>query len=374
MSEYGAIRLDICEATSEALNEKLGVTTGFKPSEWAENIGVLVKPTSGEVTGDMASFVVTNPIKAISTTIEAVQSGNGTPSPSNVRPISGFDSIKIYRTGKNLFDGSKVTTAYASNWGITWENDELTIEHKTSYTTGTPFCNLALPVGDYIFSYVGDRNSISLYKDGAYSIILNNGTNFSIEAGHTYRIVFSAPANTTKVFSNIMVAVGDTATDYEPYIGHITEIPFGQTVYGGRLNIKTGELTITHKGITVESVGEVAFSTNKNKYYWKIFPDRSVDGANFVSSHFVFGTGVEEGHCYITGVGRVIVATPTDQTLNTKELADAWCAENKPQFVYPLAEEITVQLSPTEDSVRAIAGQNNIWTDCGQVSLSYITL
>jgi hypothetical protein len=61
---------------------------------------------------------------------------------------------------------------------------------------------------------------------------------------------------------------------------------------------------------------------------------------------------------------------PTDQTLNTKILANAWCAENKPQFVYPLAEPVTVQLSPTE--VNTIIGMNNISVNTGDVKLTFI--
>ena len=148
-----------------------------------------------------------------------------------------------------------------------------------------------------------------------------------------------------------------------------TEIDLPETVYGGRLNVKTGELTITHKGITVESVDNVALYSNK--YYWTIgLSDTSIKGTNIISSHFIGIWSIEEGHCYIGSNGQALVAVPTDQTLNTKALADAWCTENKPQFVYPLANEITVQLTPTE--VNTIIGRNNISANTGDVKLTYI--
>ena len=37
-SDYGAIPLTLAESTSEALNTKLGVSTGFKPTEWPSAI------------------------------------------------------------------------------------------------------------------------------------------------------------------------------------------------------------------------------------------------------------------------------------------------------------------------------------------------
>lgn len=44
-SDYGAIPLTLAESTSEALNTKLGVITGFKPSEWPAAIASI--PTGG---------------------------------------------------------------------------------------------------------------------------------------------------------------------------------------------------------------------------------------------------------------------------------------------------------------------------------------
>ena len=149
----------------------------------------------------------------------------------------------------------------------------------------------------------------------------------------------------------------------------ITTIQLGQTVYGGSLNVTTGELTITHRIHTVESVNRVYLHSNDIYYWTATLPDTSINGRNIISSHFVGKSVVAEGNCYITGSGLTLVSVPTDQTLNTKALADAWCSENKPQFVYPLATPITVQLSAT--TVRAVSGVNTIWSDSGDVEVSY---
>ena len=148
-----------------------------------------------------------------------------------------------------------------------------------------------------------------------------------------------------------------------------TEIELPETVYGGRLNVTTGELTVTHGSFIAESTNGVGLQTNK--YYWTIpLPELSVNGVGIISSHFVAASGVVEGNCYITNSGRTLVAVPADQTLNTKDLANEWCAENKPQFVYPLAEEIKVQLSPAE--VNTIIGMNNISANTGDVKVTFI--
>lgn len=76
--------------------------------EWInddESGGSMISTASGSI----ASFNNGGddiPVKSLVTDIVAVQSGSGTPSPSNVRPITGFDSIVI-----KVDDGDNVTQA-----------------------------------------------------------------------------------------------------------------------------------------------------------------------------------------------------------------------------------------------------------------------
>lgn len=48
-TDYGAVLLTTCEATSQALNQKLGVSTGFAPSEWASAIASI--PAGASISG-----------------------------------------------------------------------------------------------------------------------------------------------------------------------------------------------------------------------------------------------------------------------------------------------------------------------------------
>ena len=160
-------------------------------------------------------------------------------------------------------------------------------------------------------------------------------------------------------FDNVIITNNDIAT----------EIDLPDTVYGGRLNVTTGELTITHKILTALSVKSVSVASGI--FYWSIGTDvYSITNSDIISSHFIGFSKVIPGNCYVTANGRTIVAVPTDQTLNNKELADQWCEENRPQFVYLLSNPTTVQLTPTE--VNTIIGRNNISANTGDVSLTYI--
>lgn len=395
-TDYGALPLSIAENMGSILNEKHGVTTGFKPTQWVDAIRPLVKPADHEAGGAVASFIVPNPIQSIETTIVAAQDGTGTPSPSNVRPISGFDSIKITNAGKNVCGGEafadNIVNVVNSSKAIKGEDSDgkyvriyasYDISHKVfSINKFKPNTQYTLVIKakrhhaststNLVWRYTdGTSAGISFpegtEKDTAVTFVVSSDSNKSVSAiegiyATGYTDIYYEE---TGVFEGVV-----TVDDFVPFRPFVTaEVQLGQTVYGGRLNVTTGELTITHRSITVETVRNVSLHSS-NKYYWTIgLPESSINGTDVISSHFVGGWGATEGNCNISVNGTVIIAFPTDQTLNTKTLANAWCAENKPQFVYPLAEPITVALDPAD--IKVSAGTNNIWTDCGEVAVVY---
>lgn len=146
------------------------------------------------------------------------------------------------------------------------------------------------------------------------------------------------------------------------------EISLGDnTVYGGTYN-SDGTLTINKQIYIADHISNVYLSNNI--YYWTLGDNvLSVNGTNIISSHFTGRIGLVVGNCYITGSGRTIVAVP-DQTLNTKELADAWCAENKPQFVYPLATPIELTVGTLAFNTNG-EGSTIISCDSGDVTVTY---
>ena len=106
------------------------------------------------------------------------------------------------------------------------------------------------------------------------------------------------------------------------------EISLGDnTVYGGTYN-SDGTLTVTHEKIQISQVVTVALSGEV--YYWTAKSSDTIryqEGGNIKSDYFVGRVQVAPGNCYTVYLGRTLVMVPIDQTLNTKELADAWCAE-----------------------------------------------
>lgn len=377
-SDYGAILLTTAESVSQALKKRLEVSSGFKPSEWAENINQLVKPAVHTASGNVCHFTdgLDLPLVSLKTAITAVQSGSGTPSPSNPRPISGFSAVNVNRTGKNII-GTLAKTGTTIN------------------TSGDEVSNVNFDCSDYLFfpsgtysvsfeDYVDNSSSSAKIRIGAYDfdktfispLKINHSSTATIGAITELSFTLTTDCFIKVAFNksrckNLQIEYerSTTATAYEPYNGISVNIPLGRDVFGGNLNVTTGVLEITHGYLQPTSV----ISVSSNGAWIVTRTLGALNNSIPISSHF---EGIPQqlvsGACYVTGSGDILVAVPTDQTLNTKALADAWCAENKPQFVYPLATPITIQLTPTE--ISALLGVNNIWGDTGASEVVYKAL
>ena len=99
--------------TAKRLNKDGYYTLSFdcKPQRWLlsgdEDTEIDQNPID-EYSGALISFnaVALDEITELKANITAVQSGSGDPSPTNIRPITGWSAVNVTRTGKNLFGGN----------------------------------------------------------------------------------------------------------------------------------------------------------------------------------------------------------------------------------------------------------------------------
>ena len=212
------------------------------------------------ISGGIASFrsAARVPIESLKCHFLPVQEGSGDPSPENVRPISGWNNINIYKTGKNLLDTSTHTSkTHRENLGIIFDlnNDgTLTINGKVNddATTG-PVYYLAQWVqsftANYYFCanipYSGTYNEIYVYDTTAnkrcpqWDGITNSLSSHSarplcevqIPAGHIITFCVRVNRGSGLTYNNILCApmlLPATCTDttFEPYCGEQIPITF----------------------------------------------------------------------------------------------------------------------------------------------------
>lgn len=384
-TDYGAVLLTTCEATSQALNKRLGVSTGFKPSEWADNINLLVKPAEKSASGSVAHFTdgLDMPLVSLSCDVTAWQEGTGTASPSNPRAIHGWSATDVNIRGKNLLPP---LSAEATSKSVTFTpRTDGGIDLSGTATGGIAVVdlgrseNLWLNAGTYFVNESTSLYSITVFDEtsGTATVLKSGGGKFTITSRTKVFVRLGIPNGTaTETAVYIQLELDSSATTFSQYTGTSLNIPFGQTVYGGRLNVMTGELTITHGYILLKDQTfsfTKSASTNFDTFYLNVktlFAGvKQTDYADFVCDKFN-GTTTQSlvvNDAYIqTGWLNIRV---TKDEYDTGTAFTNWVKENGLYIAYELATPTTITLTPHQMS--SLLGENNIWADCGDSAVVY---
>ena len=294
---------------------------------------------------------------------------------SNICPITGWAGANLSVVGKNLFDTMAYTPsnmAFEINSGtITRSAIRIDLLEGTYTLSGnatqvSPYIYYAIESSDG--SYVsGDMLSTNTGQWSNKTVTLNTGE---------YIILFKANSNGILVLNDVLlqIEVGTEKTVYEPYNGHEYHVSWGTeagTIYGGSLDATTGELTVTHDIIDLGTL-----TWNKSNLSW-YYESNSFAGANDAYGEHLLCSHYKGGDAYAgntdnvisTRVGaykRIWICDKTKNSLTTSEFKTAMSGV---QLVYELAEPLTYQLTPVQ--ILTLLGQNNIWADCGDISVDY---
>lgn len=328
----------------------------------------------GSASGDIATFVdgSANPLKELKISIEAVQSGSGDPSPTNVRPITGFSTVDITRTGKNLFDKNNVTFSA----GVILNDGS--ISTIGSYIHTDNFINVKAST-NYILSgqiiSLSTYNSVAFYDESRAFVDRFVPSIFGINAAFTTPnncryIRFNAASDAYNV-NTIQLEEGTTATTYESYNGNTYNIDWQSTagtVYGGTLNVKTGELIVTHlKKLGSECVWQVQ-DISIHVYYTSSFNTIKKEGnTNIICDSYATSNATTVTNMNnLTIKGRASDGNIYIRNDNYTTLENFTSAVANVGIMFELKTPITYQLTPTE--IRSLLGINNVWADCGAIT------
>lgn len=152
-------------------------------------------------------------------------------------------------------------------------------------------------------------------------------------------------------------------------------------VYAGTLDVISGKLTVTHEGIVLNGSEDWERVTGNYPYFrLKISPydiavpnvsicDRlprvTITSTSNNQGFNVYYSSASGGGCYI-GL-RYNDAFSSDDVDSVK----TWLSQNNTTVVYQLLEPKEIQLAPQE--IRTLLGENNIWSDGGDVTVEYPT-
>lgn len=304
----------------------------------------------------------------------------------NICPISGWSEANVVACGKNLFGGDA--------WFGTGGTDDR--ENRTVSGSGAstlPYLARGL-IGKYKpntrYTLILTMTSTAtngrpgfqfMYTDGTYSVMSVSGLDTTKK---TFAIVSAANKTLLRIdrtsYSGTKTYYVDecglfegvlTADDFEEYHGTPITIDFGQTVYGGVLDVLSGALTVDKVMVVYDGSSDESWYAGYNGYYitdtgigtiiaatrnkvmcdrFPIVPDRSKPGLCPINQTLYF--------CRIDTLWPNISAFK------------AYIAENPIEVICPIATPIEITLDPHE--FESLYGSNTIYADTGDTSIEYI--
>lgn len=295
------------------------------------------------------------PVKNLEVDIQ-YQQASGTPTPSNPLPITTYNACDLSVCGVNL-------------WDEVWELgniDESGQPSSSLYRIRTKNYIPCKPSTTYYFKSGLNIARLFYYDENNtfISLVINPNNSTFTTPNNCYYLKFRSADNVTSYDNSISINYPSTDTSYHAYNGQTYNIPFGQTVGKGTLNVTTGELTITHGYALLGDLSwvydgtrfQTLSLTNEIK---KPVSGRGADGI-LCSNYLANVSGANETF-FVYQTGDLYFYDSSYSTANDFKTGNATT-----QLVYELATPTVVQLTPTE--VKTLLGNNNIFADTGDIN------
>lgn len=293
---------------------------------------------------------------------EPVQEGSGTPSPENIRPLKGRDSVRVERCGENLLDNVP----------------ELPIRiYKGS--PNVVVRSVPLPAGQYTMkvrldAIPGDEaitNALIKYEmaDGTEKYFVPKASNeTSTTTAFETAIKAITVANYGSIDGNITgisLVPGAASGDFKRYIGQTTPLTLPETVYGGEVDAVTGEGQETWQAKSFDGTEDwlVFDAGSKGQFFYTTKYTIDKVPIKIICSHF----------STVRYAGASIIRIYTDMFTDV----DAWeaylAAQNAAgtpvQIAYKLATPTSFTATGAQP-IPALAGVNTVLTDADSATVT----
>ena len=293
---------------------------------------------------------------------------------ANVCPISGNTQAVVTRTGVNTGKLSESNEGYGrQGWLIP------VVKGQTYTISFNGIADNATGSGYQSRCYIADRDAVWGPTAEGYIRAFQIPTTAEV---FTYSFV--APSNVlffgmyvsttatdgSMTVSGFQLELGNSATSYEaPSIQTVT-IPFGDTVYGGTLDVLTGMLTVDKAVFTLPETTTInSASQFTTKYVNFSIPEHSNQAVLPICDRTKCVAYSQRGqpyNLYVSSTNDMLLQSwvPTDATL-----ADVNAVLEGATVCYALATPITVTL--TGEQMETLLGYNAIWADTGDTTVEY---
>lgn len=355
-----------------------------------DNLGAIIKekkyygfPTQTK-SGSAVTFsdCADAPFDDIVCQINAVQTGSGDPSPSNVRPILQMTTETITTMeGKNFLSLS-ITSGEVSGITYTLNNDgTITASGRSSEVKNINIGTATLPKGTFVLSGCvgGGSNTYRLQvldsNGGNLGLDTGSGVSFSLDEAMTVSVriqIRAASLDISTTFSP-MIRVPSATADFEKYKSAPVEtmFPLMGNCWGGNVSTKSGVVTKTFA--CVDFTGDES---------WTIVADggsdrrfrTSLQYGSDVGAMCSHGVLVTSGTSYSWGTFRLqsgqnnkyFILFDKDSYFADTTALKNYLRENPIQLVYQVETPTTTQIPPID--IPQNEGTTTVWCSTGDLS------
>lgn len=367
-------------------------TTVTDSAPWSSKhiVDVLCPPISE--TGNPAQFypVAGYPL-GCKVSWEPTQEGSGTPSPENIRPIKGRDSVTVTRCGENLFNPAWMPEKTLNN-GLTWTITSDGTVTANGTANGTSYYNsdyFSLPAGTYTISAMPYFRMSILNRDVGDTTVaaqqVGQPCTFTVETDiQNASLFFDTSGILDNVSAKPQIEKGTTATTYAPYTGQTATLTLPRTIYGGTVDTVSSEGQETRKLLTLDGTEKWMvsgkFLDNKTDWYYVSSKIPNAVNAvpqkgNEICSHYphadIANTNTAQGCAIVWGAIRVRWGDtiPDDADAWKAYLAAQYAAGTPVQIAYKLAEPVPFTVTGAQP-ISALSGVNTLLTDADSVTVT----
>ena len=309
---------------------------------------------------DICTFETTLPEPLHSVLVNVLATGgNGTP--DTPIPINGYTEANITRCGVNLWDEEWEVGGLNTSTGGNWNTSDrirsknyISIKPSTSIYIKYPTSGVSVNCCFY------DANKTFISSDSTVNSAITTPSNAFFMRFATY-----AQYGTTYNNDISILYPSDTTPAYHPYTGNTYTIAFGQTVYGGVLDVTRGKLHVTHGFYEFDG-------TETGIVYGQGWRYVVLNGKECPSI-----SGIAIPTDVITNNGLTLASRDSISTGATNSISltgdTIILSDNTPsglQVCYKLATPFDIDLTP--EVISAVVGTNNVFADCGQTEVKYI--
>lgn len=339
-------------------------TTVTDSAPWSsKHIVDMLCPPISETGNPVVCYPVENYPLGVTASWEPVQEGSGEPSPENIRPISGRDSVKVERCGENLLDVAQCGVATPSAaYGLTVTVDDTGLIR----VFGIPEVNKDIPQATFRILFTNQVILTKEYK--AKWFVVKGVINAITPIQKDKSIVLQSPLlpNTSvDVQFRLMYYTGDEPTTYAPYTGQTSTLTLPRTIYGGEVDAVTGDGQETWQAKSFNGTENWALYDDGSSANFFYTADYTVDSEplDTICSHFrkaAFTRGT---------IIRVYTSVFTDLDAYKDYITAQYAAGTPVQIAYKLATPTPFTATGAQP-IPALSGVNTVITDADSVTVT----